>query len=218
LNVLDLFSGLGGFSSAFKERNHTVITVDFQSKFKPTIQANINSLTAKQLQHFKPDIILASPPCNCFSCLTIRRYWPNGKPTIEALKSLALVRHTLILIEGLKPRYWVLENPVGMLRKQKFMKGFIRKTVTYCQYGAKYMKPTDLWGVFPSAFKARRCKNNSDCHVKTSRGDRNFSTGGIKDKGTPELRAKIPFGLSLELCLAAENKGLTQIQTRLTKG
>lgn len=35
MKVLDLFSGLGGWSAAFKDRGHTVFTVDVHPDFKP---------------------------------------------------------------------------------------------------------------------------------------------------------------------------------------
>lgn len=37
MRVLDLFSGLGGWSAAFRDRGHEVITLDIEPKFKPDI-------------------------------------------------------------------------------------------------------------------------------------------------------------------------------------
>ena len=208
MKVLDLFSGLGGWSQAFKDRGHTVVTLDLEEKFNTTICKDIMEVTVADFAEWLPfDVVLASPPCNCFSCLTIRYYWnkdktPKNKKTLNAIE---VVKKTLSLIDELNPKFWVIENPRGMLRLQSFMKKHHRKTVTYCQYGEKYQKPTDLWGHFPMAFKAKKCSANSKCHIKTKRGDRNFSTGGIKDNGTPEKRAMIPYGLSKEFCLACEN-------------
>ena len=31
-------------------------------------------------------------------------------------------------------------------------------TVSYCQYGSKYMKPTDLWGRLPPSFVPKMCR------------------------------------------------------------
>ena len=41
MNVLDLFSGLGGWSAAFKDRGHAVTTLDIEPKFKPDIVKDI---------------------------------------------------------------------------------------------------------------------------------------------------------------------------------
>lgn len=41
MKVLDLFSGLGGWSAAFKDRGHNVLTVDIEPKFNPDYCMNI---------------------------------------------------------------------------------------------------------------------------------------------------------------------------------
>ena len=41
--------------------------------------------------------------------------------------------------------FYFIENPRGMLRKQKMMEEFTRYTITYCKYGDDRMKPTDIW-------------------------------------------------------------------------
>ncbi len=207
LKVLDLFSGLEGWSKSFRDRGHDVITVDFEAKFHPTICANILTLNPKDFKKFgKIHIILSSPPCNCFSVASISTYWSGGKnqyvPKNEkTVTAIETVKHTLKLIKELNPSYWVLENPVGVLRSLPFMKLYHRHTVTYCQYGEHRMKPTDLWGKFPPTFSARRCRNGDKCHDRTPRGSCKTGTQSIKKV---EERALIPYQLSLEICLACE--------------
>jgi len=208
LNVLDLFCGLKGWTQAFQERNHNVTTVDIDSKFNPTIIVDIMNLTSKDFDkygHF--DIILASPPCNCFSVASVYRHWERGIPKDEAtIKSIELVKHTIDLIRDLNPDFWVMENPTGMLRKVIGMPNY---QISQCQYGRGVMKPTDLWGKLPDSFVAKKCKPGSLCHEKASRSaksgvqgiNNSFSDLGSKGK---ELRAKIPIGLSLAVCLAVE--------------
>jgi hypothetical protein len=224
MRVLDLFSGLGGWSQAFKDRGHEVVTVDIEERFKPDIVADVMNLTTKDFEKYGQfDVILASPPCNCFSVMTISKNWkieggvpyPKRRETKDAMN---LVKHTLNLIDGLNPRWWILENPRGMLRMQTFMKGYVRKTITQCQYGKKYMKPTDLWGVFPGSFIAKKCKNGASCHLKTRRSARHgiednrktseiWSLGGMKENvALSELRSMIPYGLSLAVCEACEKE------------
>ena len=59
------------------------------------------------------------------------------------------------------------------------MQGFIRHTVTYCQYGDERMKPTDIW-TNAEWWKPRpMCKNGMPCHVAAPRGSKT-GTQGLK--------------------------------------
>ena len=213
MKVLDLFSGLGGWSQAFKDRGHQVTTVDIEDKFKPNLCIDVMELKSEDFGH-RYDIILASPPCNCFSVASLYRHWKKrmgiSYPTDEAtIKSIELVKHTLSLITELNPRWWILENPVGMLRKQTFMKEYKRTTITQCQYGRSVMKPTDLWGILPKGFIVKKCKPGALCHERAIRSSKKGVQGIISslDKGmSKEQRALIPYGLSLAVCLACEKE------------
>lgn len=201
--VIDLFSGLEGFSQAFSEdRDWEVVTVDFEERFSPDICGDVKKMGAKDLPD--PDVVLASPPCKAFSVAAIGHYWKDGYiPKKEfVVESTALVHHTLFLIHQLDPEYWFLENPRGMLRNvigEPEERG--GGTVTWCQYGAERMKPTDLWGDHPESFRYRKCSNGDDCHASASRGSR---TGTQGVDGSAD-RAKIPYGLSKAIKSAVEN-------------
>ena len=114
------------------------------------------------------------------------------------------------IIKQLNPKFFIIENPRGMLRKQDFMQGIKRNTVAYCQYGAKTQKPTDLWINFNHKFKPM-CKPGSPCHEKASRGARagiqginnSFSNLGSKGK---VARAIVPKELCLEIIKNLEGK------------
>ena len=212
MQVLDLCAGFGGWSSAFKERGHKVKTLDSDPIFECDLIMNILDLDVKKhLNGWVPDIVLASPPCNHFSVTTITNNWIGHKgfyipKTKKAKESQEIVKKTLEIIKELDPSYWVLENPRGMLRKMRFMKGrWERATVTYCQYGEKWMKPTDLWGGFPPSLKLRKpCKNGDPCHESAPRGSKISGVQGVVGPDRAALRAMIPIELSLALCLAAE--------------
>ena len=198
MKVLDLFSGLYGFSQAFKDRGHDVIGIDLKTKFKPTICQDIFSIDDSFISRIKPDVILASPPCEKFSVAAIGKNWnKQGNPLPDTIKSIQLVKHTLNLIYNYNPAVWVLENPRGMLRTTIGKPAY---TITLCQYGDFRMKPTDLWGKLPPGFRARKCMNGDRCHVRTPR-HAHLGTQGIKSVAE---RARMPYGLSLELCLASE--------------
>lgn len=225
MNVLDLFSGLGGWSAPFKDRGHNILTVDNNKVFKPDVLADIEFLTADDLD-FSPDIVLASPPCEAFSVMTVGKNWyHDGTPKTEkAAKAIELVQATIHLIEDLNPTFWIIENPIGKLRKLGLLDDYQNYMITYCQYGTPYMKPTDLWGVFPRSFIPKpKCKNGDTCHMNMPRGTKDgiqmnkpkFKGGMIDDmvkywsKSNQRtiLRAErsiVPYNLGLDVCLAAE--------------
>ncbi len=212
--LLDLFSGLEGWSQAFKDRNHSVITVDINPKFNPTISADVMNLKASDFSDYEPfDIILASPPCNCFSIASVYRHWDKKtkRPKDEATRqAIRLVGHTIKLILDLQPKWWILENPRGMLRR---VLGKPQVTTYFASWYStleKYisdkafhdkrkpnLKPTDLWGVLPEIKW-----NNPLKWESAPRGSRK-GTQGITDR---DLRAKIPYGLSMAVCLACEKQ------------
>jgi len=216
MRVLDLFSGLGGWSQAFKDRRHEVITVDVEEKFNPTICKDIIKLEAKDFKEFVPfDVILASPPCNCFSVASVYQHWDKEtkRPKDqETLDSIELVGHTIKLILSLYPRFWILENPRGMLRS---VLGKPPITTYFASWGNWTLKPTDLWGVIPEGIKWKKPKK----WEKAPRGSKSGVQGidGHYVKKTypenrsnyifgSELRAKIPYGLSEAICLACESE------------
>ena len=200
LNVLDLFSGLGGWSSYFKEAGDNVITLDIERKFNPTFCADI--MCIKSLKDLEIggrfDVILASPPCNCFSIASCYRHWKDGNPKDRAtLDSIKIVKHTLKLIHDYNPTYWVLENPRGMLRKVIGMPDY---EISQCKYGHSIMKSTDLWGHLPDTFIPLKCNNGNPDHERASKSSKNGLPGinnslSLLSSSSPE-RAKIPLGLS----------------------
>lgn len=206
MRVLDLFSGLGGWSQAFADRGHDVTTVDIEPSFRPTVLADIRTFEAWRYEPF--DVVLASPPCEAFSVLQIGRNWHavNDRlypKTPKAEQALTIVQAALDVINDARPVFWVMENPRAALRKLPEVSHLERRTVTYCQYGETRMKPTDLWSDRWDAIPLTllpTCNNGDPCHVSAPRGSRT-GTQGYKD--APE-RAKVPYALSLAVCIAAE--------------
>lgn len=194
MRVLDLFSGLGGFSSAFRERGHEVVGIEREPElvsqalesgdWRTVIQADVREVEPEALleAHGPFEVVVGSPPCQTFGVMTISVYWNSeGYPDHPLTHDrLALVHDTLALIHRLRPDWFVLENPRAMLRNQAFMGRWDRETVTYCQYGHFMRKPTDLWGGFPPAWNPRpTCAKGDPCHDQVRRED----TGGTQVEG-----------------------------------
>lgn len=172
---------------------YKTFTVDNDPKLEPDLVQNILDLRTDQLPYI-PDILWASPPCEAFSVAAIGRNWNKedlSPKTNRAILAIETVDTVLDLIDELKPKYWFIENPRGMLRKMAIMQGLHRITVTYCQYGDSRMKPTDIWTNLTSWKPRPMCKNGDSCHESAPRGSRTGTQGlkGAKERGVipPEL-------------------------------
>lgn len=198
--VLELFSGTGAISNAFKAAGDIVFSVDWDIKCEPSLHCDIEQLTVKDILNLcggKPDIIWASPDCTTYSLAGISHHRVKENGTLKPISAYAFKcdcvnTHVIDLIKELNPTYWFIENPRGGLRKMPFMQGLPRYTVTYCQYGEDRMKPTDIWTNHQNPKFKQPCKNGDSCHERAPRGSKT-GTQGIKGK---LKRAAIPE----ELC------------------
>ena len=148
MKTLELFSGTKSFSKVAHRLGHDTFTVDNDPSLEPDWCGDIRHFVADM----PVDIIWASPPCQGFSVAVIGRNWNHDRTpkTDSARLAMELAQRTLLLIRSVKPKYWFIENPRGMLRKMPWMDEFlkemgVRHTVTYCQYGDTRQKPTDIW-------------------------------------------------------------------------
>lgn len=147
-----------------------------------------------------PDVIWASPDCTTYSVASISRHRRKNPKTnsLDPISEYAKFcdktnKHVLDLIRELKPKYYFIENPRGALRKMDFMNGLKRYTVTYCQYGEKRMKPTDIWTNHLNPKFKNPCKRGDKCHEPAPRGSKTTGTQSLKNA---RERAIIPN----ELC------------------
>lgn len=211
MKVLELFAGTRSISKAFEARGHETFSIEWSEDFENiSLRADVSTVTADMiLERFgRPDVIWASPDCTTFSIAAIshhRRKNPetgNLDPVSDYAKFCDEVdQHVLDLIRALKPRFWFIENPRGGMRKMVWMKGILRYTVTYCQYGDKRMKPTDIWTNHPAPRFRPPCKNGDSCHERAPRGSR---TGTQGLKGSKE-RSVIPAALCEHIVDICEN-------------
>lgn len=201
MKILELFAGSRSFSKVAEELGHEIYTTDIESFNKIDQVCDIFDFNIdKMLNEFgKPDIIWASPPCTTFSVASFGHHWhPDRKPKTEQAKNgIKIIEKTVELINSIKnlnPNVkYIIENPRGMLRKLDLIP-FERYTVTYCQYGDRRMKPTDIWTNI-DWIPRQMCKNGQPCHEAAPRGSRT-GTQGLKNDFE---RSKVPYQLCCEL-------------------
>lgn len=200
MKVLELFAGTRSIGESFEGRGHEVFSIDWDKNFENIDwYADISTITTQDIieKFGQPDVIWASPDCSSYSIAAISHHRKreddgNLTPVSDYAKFCDKTNiHLLELIKELNPKYYFIENPRGGLRKMRFIQGLPRYTVTYCQYGDKRMKPTDIWTNHPSPKFKPMCKNGDKCHEPAPRGSR---TGTQGLKGSKE-RSRIPKAL-----------------------
>lgn len=131
--ILDLCGGTGAWSKPYKDNGYDVRNI---------------TLPDCDIRTYKPPEnvygILSAPPCTMFSTARTRAKIPR-----DLQKGMEIVIACLNIIWECryknKVKFWVLENPMGILRQ------FLGKPVFTFQpyeYGDLYTKRTDLWGYF----------------------------------------------------------------------
>jgi len=169
---------------------------------------DIMAFTPEMLRGVPIDVIWASPDCRYFSVAVLSQNWAKRGPLYipkhdKVWQALEWLDKTLALIAEIRPKYFFIENPRGMMRNVDVMRAIPRHTVTYCQYGDTRMKPTDIWTNCDTWTPRPACKNGDPCHEPAPRGSK-CGTQGLKDATE---RAKIPSELCKEIIRACY-KGL----------
>lgn len=201
MKVLELFAGTRSIGKAFEKRGHEVFSVDWDERFENIdLNIDISKLTfEKVIEMFgKPDVIWASPDCTTFSVAAISKHRRKDKatgnlvPISEYAKFCDEANVKMIqLIKELNPELFFIENPRGGMRKMSWIRDIPRYTVTYCKYGERRMKPTDIWTNHPNPKFIPPCKNGDPCHEAAPRGSRT----GTQRTGNKVIRSMIPTKL-----------------------
>ena len=206
MKVLELFAGSRSVGKVAEELGYEVFSVDINNFEGIDLVKDIEFLTKEDIP-FIPDVIWASPPCTYFSVASIGYHWnENDTPkTKEAILGLKILNKTISVLHWYKNSKFFMENPVGKMRK--IVKGIDRTTITYCSYGDKRMKPTDIWSNhIYDMFNLKGWKpkpkcfaGNKKCHHEEAPRGSQTGTQGLKNNYE---RSIVPYELCKEILLS----------------
>ena len=171
LRVLELFAGSRSFGKVCDQNGIPVFSCDLEPYEGIDHVGDFRDMVFSDLP-WVPTLIVAGVPCTSYSIAGIRYHRIEGRAISEAAHiGDQLVRKTLEWVDHFGCDY-MIENPVGLLRHQPFMRDRPRRTIWYCRYGDHRAKPTDLWSNMfrdltrPDGWEPRpQCYNgNQHCH------------------------------------------------------
>lgn len=192
MRVLDLCTEFGSETAAFRDRGHEVVMLGIEGgvDIKCDVRQYYPSIDDKY------DFIICHPPCTEFSKANYRLgKYKDRKP------DLSIVWACQRIINTLKPKYHIMENPEGALR---YFIGKPQITIKYGDYGHYCQKKTDLWGEFPWFFSQTPDVYVRGFHNNTAfSGRKEFNAYSNRPRNQKE-RSLVPYGLSLAICKAIE--------------
>jgi site-specific DNA-cytosine methylase len=142
--ILDLCGGTGSWSRPYKENGYDVRIIDYNEW--NTVGGGVNFYgDIRMLKKFKEQIygILAAPPCTHFAGSGARWWKDKGLKPLQ--EGLSIIDSVFRIVFAHKPKFWVMENPVGRLVHYI---GKPKHIFNPCDYGDPYTKKTCLWGEF----------------------------------------------------------------------
>jgi hypothetical protein len=219
LKFLVLFCGTGSVEKAIASRYQgaEIISLDIQAKWEPTHLCDILEWVAPgegTMHDYPPgyfDFVWASPPCTEYS-----------RAKTVGIRDLAAaderVEATLKALNYLQPRYYVIENPQGLLHERRVMHRTVmgdwlpdmKQEVTYCHYGTEFKKPTHLWTNLMLSRPLRKCTKLTPCTHRATWGfhpttaQSGPSKSGAKGSGSAAAVYPIPEKLLAELLASVE--------------
>jgi len=195
MNMIDVFSGLGGMSESMIINGWDVKRID-----NNILLNSIPNTTIQDVQEFydecvimveafgrpKLDFLHFSPPCLNYSNAYNA---PKNEARMrgeEYLPDMSLLHLCLEIIELLKPRYWCIENVVGAAEFFEPIIGPYRQKIgAFC-----------FWGTFPKVVMPKDWRPER----------KNSFDPGPSNPLRANFRAMIPFEISQAFRLAIENQ------------
>ena len=144
--ILDLCGGSGSWSKPYSDAGYDVRLI--------TIPEN-------DVRDYNPPYnvygILAAPPCTEFSLARngINRYMDSA-PVRDIDAGLEIVNACLRIIDQCDPKFYAIENPVGLLSNYLGKPDF---TFQPWEFGDLWTKRTALWGTFNHPIKTFKTKD-----------------------------------------------------------
>ena len=144
MKCLDLFSGTHSFSKVAKERGYECVSLDISPKHNPDIVCDILEFDITVWPPGTFDFIWASPPCTLFSVAAAHMYTEEERNQ-RFERGKAVAQRALEVVEYLKPKWYVFENPLSSaIWKIGLYDHLPKKKLSYCHYGFPYRKNTML--------------------------------------------------------------------------
>lgn len=233
LRVLDLFAGLGGWSAAFKQRGHHVLTLDWNEKFGTDLCMDVRAF-AHDPQRFLvpaaiargyaldangewwPDVVLASPDCRTLGPLgQANGHWSVTGPrkakvrvpvTDEAREGVELARVTLNLVQSFEAKAAEQDRPFWWwLENPTGMLRYVDFMVDLPRVQVNYCR-YGLEVQKPTDLWGRHPATWSARRPLCRAGDpcHKRAADGVVAMANAAVRAEVPYQLSLDVCLAVE--------------
>jgi len=183
MKVLDLCSGLGGFSEAWMS-NHEVTRIENNPLLEDVANTTIICIHefAKTVKKNQFDVILASPPCLEFSLAYNAPRATNYRADKPHTPSMAILESCIKIIDIVQPKHWIIENVAG---SERYFSPYLGKPNFVSQ-------PFLFYGVFP--------------HLGTLPKHTKKSVDKRHDPLRANIRAKIPFEISHKIMSAIVNQ------------
>lgn len=127
--ILDLCGGTGAWSKPYREAGYPTRIVTLPHD-------DVRTWKLPPQDGWRAWGVLAAPPCTEFSLAK------NGQVR-DIRRALEVVGACFRIIHSARPRWWALENPVGLLRHWL---GEPRDSWEPCDFGDPWTKRTAVWG------------------------------------------------------------------------
>jgi C-5 cytosine-specific DNA methylase len=223
MRALVLFKGTGSIDGALRRAGFAVDSLDLLAKFEPTWAQDIMTWDFTHIAPETYDFIWASPPCTQYS-----RARTTGKPR-DLAGADALVARALGVIDYLRPKAWLLENPqTGLLKTRQVVAGIPYVDVCYCRYNdgglPGYRKATRLWGSLPGFEPRPMCTRADPCPLSRqdpaegpAKRPRHPCSAQRRDRDGRALHAQTTlYGLPAPLTDAIARAAAARVQTGQT--